>query len=210
MADALTWIGAVGGLVGGGAGLIFGLVSWRQSRSSNKIAHDARELAKSGHRLSTEANELSQESNRIAEAARDLAKEANSFSRRSEARETEVNDVRWVGCWEQPGRYLLTNRGKDEALQVNATVTVDGEEAHVRTESVPGGESISFNFPGAHAQYLREQREIAAYERTVAANRFAHYPIHMASNIFERVVWVTPLGKERLHDIKSPITDLGE
>ncbi|MBH0121526.1 hypothetical protein I0Q12_19235 [Rhodococcus sp. CX] len=210
MSDVLAWIGAIGGLLGGGAGLGFGVSGFVQSRRANKIAQDARDFAESGHQLSSDANDLSREANRIAVDARQLAEEANTISMRAEARETEINDVRWVGAWKEPGRYILTNRGQDEAIGVNATVTVDGEEAHRRVDSVPAGGYLAFELPGARDQFRREQAEIAAYNRHTAAGRYAVYPIHMANTILERVVWVTPLGKERIHDIQSPISNLGE
>lgn len=210
MADALAWVGAVSGVVGGGAGLTFGLVAFFQARTSNKLAQDARDLAQRGEQLGAEANDLARESNRVAVDARELAEEANTISRRGEARETELHDVRWVGHWEQPGRYVLTNKGEHEALRVNATVTVDGEEAHLRADSVPGKQSLVFDLPRARDQLLRERRELAAYNRRAARGEVGDFPLHLPNAIFERVVWVTPLGKERIHDVKSPISDLGE
>ena len=210
MSDVLAWIGAIGGLLGGGAGLGFGVSGFVQSRRANKIAQDARDFAESGHQLSSDANNLAREANRIAVDARQLAEEANTISMRAEARETEINDVRWVGAWKEPGRYILTNRGQDEAIGVNATVTVDGEEAHRRVDSVPAGGYLAFELPEARDQFLREQHQLRAAERHAAAGRYGHFPIGRAATILERVVWETLLGKERVHEIQSPISDLGE
>lgn len=209
MESTLLWLGAVGGLLSGICALIFGALAFKQSKAANLLAQHAADTAKRGEELGAEANELAAESNRIAVDARQLAEEANTISTRAEMRDTEVNDVRWVGRWEHPGRFLLTNRGEDEAFRVKAAVTVDGEEATASSDSVAGGESLVFEFPRARDQFNRQRHEIQRYNQASARGDWnAQFPIHLANTMFERVVWVTQLGKERVHDIKSPIRAL--
>ncbi|ORM18308.1 hypothetical protein [Prescottella equi] len=209
MESTLLWLGTIGGVLSGVCALVFGILAFRHAKAANLLAQDASDTAKRGEKLGADANNLAAESNRIAVDARQLAEEANTISTRAELRDTEVNDVRWVGRWEEPGRFLLTNRGEDEALRVKAAVTVDGEEATATADSVAGGESLVFDLPGARNQFHRERAEMIRYEQAVARGDFAvPYPVAMPNTILERVVWVTKLGKERVHDIKSHLDDL--
>lgn len=213
MADLLGWVGAAGGIVGGGAGVVFGVLGLRAARIANKTAKNSSDLAERGEQIGLEANELAGEANRVAVDARELAEEANAIATRSERRETEVHDVRWEGAWEQPGRYVLTNVGEDEARLVRGRVTVDGEHADARADSVPAGGRLLFDLPGALEQFMREQDELAAWEQRVARNRSALVPemrpYPALTDILEHVVWHTALAQERTHDRKSPISDLG-
>ncbi|MFC9555541.1 hypothetical protein ACFTWF_32420 [Rhodococcus sp. NPDC056960] len=213
MDDVLAWLGAVGGVLGGGAGLTFGILALKQSKASNKLAEDARDIAQRGEQLGTEANGLARESNSIAVDARQLAEEANTISKRGELRETERHDVHWEGDWVAPGRYALTNMGDDEAFDVRAVVTVDGEQAESRANSVPGrGGQLLFELPRAAQELRREIRERRARMRTPdpygidhAASLNAH--IHTFT---ERVVWKSALGQQHVHEPKHSLGTLGD
>ena len=109
LATAFTVLGGASGFAG------LGIAFWAKydSKKSNDIARDSRQLAT--------------ESNAIAIDARDVAAEANEISLRTEQRDTESNRVAWSYTWPQPGVCEITNTGTDNALDVEVFVTADDE-----------------------------------------------------------------------------------
>lgn len=211
--QVLAWMGAIGGVLGGGAGLIFGIAAFNQSKASNKLAEKAHQVAERGEQLSTKANDLATESNGIAVDARQLAEEANTLSKRAEFRETELHDVQWEGDWEEPGTYVLTNTGEHEAFDVTATVEVDGEKQKIWVASVGEGGRLTFAFPGARQEFAQEvakkrrrELEAARSQWGIAGSGFEEY----CHTITERVLWKTQLGNPRTHDSTNNLAALGD
>ncbi|MDF3309799.1 hypothetical protein P3H15_32795 [Rhodococcus sp. T2V] len=213
MDDVLAWLGAIGGVLGGGAGLTFGILAFKQSKSSNKLAEDARDIAQRGEQLGTEANELARQSNGIAIDARQLAEEANTFSKRSELRETELHDVVWEGQWEEPGSYVLVNSGEHEALNVRATVDVDGEKMTIDAGVVGEGGRLTFLFPRARQEFSREVARKRQQEIDARRAPFGFVPTtfeQYSHTITERVLWQTQLGNPRTHEVTHKLAALGD
>lgn len=183
-------LGVIVGGVGSLAALIYAHIAYRNAKASTKIAEDSRTLAR--------------ESNEIAADARGLAEEANEFSRRSEQREIETHDVHWDGDWEYPGRYVLTKLGDDEAHNVKATVSYDGERVTQEAEVIrDSGHQLVFEFPSAVADFQREARQ---HVEDLRAARNVPYGLGVPSwgthphTVEERVHWTTPRGTPQHHE----------
>lgn len=179
---------------------------------ANEFAKNAVEVARAANEFATVANDLSRESNGIAVSAKDLAEEANTFSRRAEALETERHDVAWEGSWEGPGRWAFTNLGDDEALDVRATLTVNGERSEARADCVPAGGHIVLELPGAREELAKENRKmrrLKARGHESGSRMFPDYglqaDLHSAEMVRsmhafeERLVWVSQLGRQRTY-----------
>lgn len=214
--QVLAWVGAVGGVLGGGAGLLFGILAFNQSKASNKLAEKAHQVAERGEQLSTKANDLAAESNGIAVDARQLAEEANTLSKRAEFRETELHDAQWEGDWEEPGSYVLTKTGQHEAFEVTATVEVDGVKETIAAGSVSEGGKLTFSFPRARQQFAQEVREKRQRDLRAAESPYGRFGIgstgmeERCHTITERVLWKTQLGNPQTHETTNHFAALGD
>lgn len=182
------------GAIFGGIGAIVGLIALY-------YAHNAKSDANAGKGLAVEANDLARESNTIATDAKQLAAEANDISRRGEARDTERHDVHWEGDWDQPGVYILTKLGADEACYVKATVTYDDERITKTADTITNeGHQLVFKFHTAAADFQREVAEHTRRKRQDDAYRIAggSWGMH-PHRVEERVEWTTPQGNPKLH-----------
>lgn len=199
--DAVDWIALIGGavgVVGGIAGVIGAIASF----NSNKIAKGARQDSKTANEFAAEANGISREANRIAVGANEISEESKLILKRSEAIQTERNDVDWEPSWEGPGKLVLTNGGQDEALGVKATVWVDGTKFDASAERVSGrGGRIEINPADLGHRFINEvlqtRRETGTSPLNIDQSMFLQ--IHVAF----RVVWSTPLGQHRERESKS-------
>ncbi len=212
MADIATWIGAVGGA----GGMIAGSVALVYAHIGKRAAQESGELARSVEESAREAVGLARESNGIAVDAKQLAEEANSIAARSEARDTERNDVHWQLDWKDPGAFELINAGRDEALNVHAVVRVDDWEQVQTAESVPGGGRLAFFLPEARQEFLcevakRRARRVAHQQSAFMAPAAAwESPAEFLHSVSRRVSWETPLGKQCVHDPKPALSNLGD
>ncbi|WP_067671779.1 hypothetical protein [Nocardia miyunensis] len=119
-------------------------------------------------RVAIQSKQESGKANQTSEQALGVANEANTIAYRSEARETERHDVDWGWDWAGPGFLVLTNTGDDEAREVRADMTVDGETVTAREDAVPGrGGDLRFRFPLAAARRADEVRKRQEYEREI-------------------------------------------
>lgn len=204
----IVW-GDAGGLVGAATGIAALVVSVQ----GNRKAREANKTAKDGNTLATAANQLSHEANQIARGANDLATEANQLAQHQDQRDSARHDVRWEGDWTGPGRYTLSRRGDDVALDVVARVVVDDEEAVVRVARVEAGESITLDFPRARLTFAREQREhreTSGYEPSLAIP-VPYDPLRFSMHVIEEwVQWKTELGAERDHTQEHRLSALGD
>jgi hypothetical protein len=185
-------IGSIAGIVA----LIYAHIAYTGSKESTRIANEGRDLA-------VEANDIARQSNTIATGAREIAQDANEISRRGEARETERHDVHWEGDWDQPGRYVLTKLGDDEACYIKATITYDDEKVTKTVESIRGsGQQLVFEFPTAVADFRREAADHTR-QLQVASNATFNLGVpwgqHLHS-VVERVEWTTPQGNPKLFE----------
>lgn len=184
---------------------------------AERVAKASRQLAERANQLSTESRNLAAESKRLAVEANELSEEANTLSRRTEARETERDDVVWEADWPAPGRYVLTNRGQDEAVRVRATIDVDGEELVAAAERVGPGGTLTLNFPRSLQERTRRAEELRRKldpEPTLADTwrvRVPYYHLPQSDWQLEsgRITWETPLGQHRARDLQVSPTDLG-
>jgi hypothetical protein len=139
------------------------------------------------------ANRHAERSARAAEKSADEARRSVDIAARSEARHLERNDVEWDSRLVD-GVWTITNMGEDDALEVVAVVTVDGERLvqEVGTVDGPGG-VIEFD--------LRERIAAVQEENTRDMSRAAKAGIvHIASSkvmVGDRLLWVTPAGAPR-------------
>jgi hypothetical protein len=202
--DNATLIGVVG-IVVGGIGAATGIMAIGYALVAKGAADEANQIAGDSKNLAGEANNLARESNTIAVDARQLAEEANTYSHRAEARETERHDVHWDGEWEQPGTYVITKRGDDQAHDVKATVTADGEEVIVTADLLTDdGAILVFEFPNVAAAFRAEVRERA--RRPPAPFGMGQtWGLH-AHFVTERVVWTTRLNAPQLHTSDRSLT----
>lgn len=216
MADTLSYVIGGVGAAAGVVGFVSSLRANRLSKRSHKLAQDAVEEARAANEFAAVANDLSRESNGIAVGAKDLAEEANTLSRRSEALETERHYVAWEGGWEGPGRWVYTNIGHDEAIEVRASLTVDGEKAEARADRVPAGGQIVLELPRAVEALEVERRELRRLKaRAGQRGPYGHLDFGADAELRaaefnggmhwfeERVVWVSELGKQHTHVPKA-------
>ena len=182
--DASTWIG-VWSAIGIGLGSLavgtIGLVK----------AHQAKGAA--------------DEANRIAVRANDIAGEANDIAKRGELRQSEKHDVDWDCGWRKPGIYVLTNAGRDVALNVRIRITVAGvtEAADVKRVE-PAGEVI-LEIPNALALWRTDEAERETFERGRKAQSgvygsFIVPPMSLGHAIRDYVMWTTELDTPKYHD----------
>lgn len=205
--NTLTRVADIAGLIVGSIGtaagiaaLIYAHVANRNARESTRIANDSKGLAEV-------ANELARESNTIATDARQLAEEANQISHRGEARDTERHDVHWDGDWKQPGVYILTKLGNDQARDVRATVTYDGERVIQTAELMANeGDHLAFQFPTAVADFRREVAEHIRHKQQSDAYAISGLWGAHPHRVEERVEWTTPQGTPKLHEDTAPLT----
>lgn len=223
--DNATLIGVVG-MVVGGIGAATGIIAVAYAHVAKTAAEKANEIAGDSKTLAGEANTLARESNTLAADARRLAEEANTYSHRAEARETEGHDVHWDGEWERPGIYVLTKRGDDEAHNVKATVTCEGEEVTVTADQITeDGSSLEFDFPlvaagfqaEARARMAKRDRERRQRERepygelllplSAGISSWQSPDMHFLS---QRVTWMTSLDAPKIHTDDRVLTTFDE
>lgn len=198
----------------------FASVVWavHATRGSNKSAQDAIDKAETANQLSAEANVIAEDSKSIAVDSRKIGEEALAVAQRSELRQSDTSNIHWECDWEEPGIYLITNRGDDEALDVRIILTVDEEKIRSDHESIPGGSSVKIECPQARATYLQEVRahraKIRDYQSNPMRNRMYipepttfEYQFH---SIHERIDWSTQAGNARFHDEGYPMGYLGD
>ncbi len=197
--DAVAIIGCLIGAVG----LVYAHLAYLAAKKSNQGSQRA-------EHLSAEAVCIARASNRIAVEANEAAQETNAIGARSEARETKRHDVRWDGDWPAPGRFVLTNRGEHEALDVKASIAVDGDEVKVRADTVPPGGELTFEFPRVayNIEYTRLQR---ATERRTPLSEFLRPPGEGHVYLWRDIVWYTALGRQQIdRSEQSEMYDLSE
>lgn len=199
--EVADWVALIGGAIGtlGGIAGILGAIA---SFNSNKIAKGAREDSKTANEFAAEANGISREANCIAVNANEISEESKLILKRTEAIQTERNDVDWEPSWEGPGKLVLTNGGQDEALGVKATVWVDDMKFEASTERVSGrGGRIEITPADLGHRFIDEvlqtRRETGTSPLSIDQSMFLQ--IYVAF----RVVWSTPLGQHRERESKS-------
>lgn len=196
-----TVIGGLSGLAGFGIAICSKFYSQR-----------ANELAKRSNQRASESVTLAKESNRIAVDARELAQEANAISSRAEARDTEPNYVSWDYHWKDSATCYIFNTGQQEALDVVATVAVDGEYlAHPAVDIKPGhGVAISLpvllsklrndveEFRAKYGAYLRRKDAFEARQSEFGpvVPFLEMEPIHtpLKFDVIVTIQWRSPLG----------------
>ncbi|MGP9782579.1 hypothetical protein ACT3UQ_08975 [Glutamicibacter sp. AOP12-B1-11] len=197
------------------AAVIFAVCS---SRSSDKLAQKAIEKANTANQLSTDANIIAEDSKRIAIDSREIGKEALTVAQRADLRQSDTSNIHWECDWEEPGIYVITNRGDDEARDVRIILTVDEEKIRSDHKTIPGGSNVKIECPQARATYLREIRahraKIRDYQTNPLRNRMYisepttfEYQLH---SIHERIDWSTQAGNARVHDESYPMGYLGD
>jgi hypothetical protein len=193
-AAVLSAIAAVCAVI---ATLVIGVFSIVLVRRANDAAKDANRIAKEALQKSQRALEISGKANEIAVDANDIstrsnaiAVEANEISQAGRDRETERNDVDWIGGWARPGVYEMKNDGQDPAHSVRATVTVDGVSETVERESVASGEVFELRFPTAAAAFVKEERDRAARARDISSGS-PFGGVSMAA------FYTSPVGRQR-------------
>lgn len=197
----------------------FASVVWavHATRGSNKSAQDAIDKAETANQLSAEANVIAEDSKSIAVDSRKIGEEALAVARRTELRESDTSNIHWEGDWKEPGTYVITNKGDDEALNVRIILTVDEEEIRFTQESIPGGGCVEIECPQARTAYFRELREYRSKKRAfeqgggmrnfmMPVNAF-EYSSHY---IGERINWVSSTGKPGVHDESYSLSSLGD
>jgi hypothetical protein len=196
-------IAAIGGLTGIGSLVI--------AARANRIAQQSREDARRANQIALDANIISAEANGIAVNANKFAEEANTIARLQDARTSERNDVVWDGNWPEPGRYVLTNNGQDEAIRVHTVVAVDGNEKQAVSDHIGPGESLIFAFEAAANQIdnkVKQRRRENAERPFGLATNGLHY-LEFGVGVSYRVTWVTHLGTPHVDKSKVIISDLG-
>lgn len=197
----------------------FASVVWavHATQGSNKSAQNAIDKAEAANQLSAEANVIAENSKSIAVDSRKIGEEALAVARRTELRESDTSNIHWEGDWKEPGTYVLTNKGDDEALNVRIILTVDQEEVRCAEESIPGGGSVEIECPQARSTYLREVREYRtkkrAYEQGGRMSQFMMPPNTLEYThhyIGERIDWISRTGKPGVHDEGYSLSSLGD
>lgn len=206
----------IAGLIVGGIGSIAGVVALvyahianANAKAANRNAKESTRIANDSNALAVKANDLSKQSNNIALGARELAQEANDIRRRGEARETERHDVHWDGDWEEPGVYVLTKLGSDEARDLTATVVYDGERMTQTADLMVGDDRrLVFQFPTAARDFRDEVRERQRQQDTADP-----YSLRSAMSwglkphwVVERVEWSTRQGNPKLHEGEASLS----
>ncbi|OFK62637.1 hypothetical protein HMPREF2808_10930 [Corynebacterium sp. HMSC078A10] len=208
VSSLFTVLSGVTGLVG------VGLAAWSKLDSKR-----ANEIAQRSEQKAVESLAVAKESNSIAVDARELAEEANAISSRAEARDTEVNNVSWKDDWVDPSTCRLTNTGQDKALNVVATVVVDGEHLTHPTVDLAPGEDIRISLPELleklrrnKAEFDAEQQAYRARQAKLAATGLGpsfsvgiapiHFPLKF--DVTVTIQWRTPLGKQLERIIEHP------
>lgn len=197
----------------------FASVVWavHATRGSNKSAQKAIDKAEAANQLSAEANVIAEDSRSIAVDSRKIGEEALAVAHRTELRESDTSNIHWEGAWKEPGIYVLTNKGDDEAVNVRIILTVDQEEVRCAEESIPGGGSVEIKCPQAREAYLRELRDYKskkrAYEQGGGMSRFMMPPNTFEYGqhyIGERVDWVSKANRPGVHDQSFGLSMLGD
>lgn len=206
----------VAGLIVGGIGSIAGIVALvyahianSNAKAANLNADESTRIAKDSNALAVEANDLSKQSNNIALGARELAQEANDIRRRGEAREIERHDVHWDGDWDEPGIYVLTKLGSDEARDVTATVVYDGERL-IRTADLMVGDNrrLVFEFPTAARDFREEVRQRQRQQDMTDPHGLGT-SLSWGLNphgVVERVEWSTRQGNPKLYESEATLS----
>lgn len=193
------------------------LFAVHSSRSAGKLAQKAIEKADTANQLSTDANVIAEDSKRIAIDSRVIGEEALAVAQRSDLRQSDTSNIHWECDWEEPGVYLVSNRGDDEARDVRIILTVDEEKIRSDHKTIPGGGSVKIECPQAKATYMREIRayraKVREYQTNPLRNRFPipeptpfEYQFH---SIHERIDWVTQADNSRVHDESYSMSYLG-
>ncbi|WP_313548995.1 hypothetical protein [Corynebacterium sp.] len=202
--DIATFFTVVSG-VASAAALVIAIWAKFDSQKSNKIAERSHEAA-------VESNGLARDANRVAVDARELAEEANTISRRAEARDTEPNLVSWDYSWINSATCQIINTGEHEALDVSATVAVDGEYVTHPTVNVEGSGTIEVFLPKLANKIHRHTLEFKAEQQQFFDRSTGPYgPIGMPPielplmlDVVVTIQWLTPLGKPRERIIQDP------
>jgi hypothetical protein len=199
-----TWWGVAAAGAAGVGGLVVGVIGITQARAARKLAADA-------NRTAEDAVAVAREANTISVGANDLSAEANAISRQVADRDIEDHDVRWNCDWEGPGQYALRNAGKHTALEVDATVVIDGEERSWTFPRIQPGNRISFSFPEAAAETARRKKaeKKRQSQSSVPADVLRFMPPSFTPPVFasihEHIRWKTALGKPMEHDKNYPM-----
>ncbi|WIV44505.1 hypothetical protein [Glutamicibacter nicotianae] len=197
----------------------FASVVWavHATKGSNKSAQDAIDKAEAANQLSAEANVIAEDSKSIAVDSRKIGEEALAVARRTELRESDTSNIHWEGDWKEPGTYVITNKGDDEALNVRIILTVDEVEIRCSEESIPGGGCVEIDCPQAKNTYFRELSEYRskkrAYEQGGGMSQFMMPPNTLEYThhfIGERIDWVSRAGKPGVHDQSYGLSSLGD
>lgn len=139
------------------------------------------------------ANEHAARSAAAAETAAAEATRSVDIAERSEARQTERNDVVWESALVD-GAFTITNTGEDDALDVVAIFTVDGERHVQEAGTVLGrGGSIKFDLNDTIST-MRESNSRRI--QSAARSGIAYFPSSKLM-IGDRVLWVTAAGVPR-------------
>lgn len=158
----MDWIGSAGVIVA----LAFGIVAWLQGRAAGRRAERADEKAE---RLEQRFTGLVGDVEAIKSAAvqtRELAEDANEIARGAAMGVHESHYVEWHGQWESHA-YVLTNGGRDEALNVRGSVTIDGYERDLDAQRVGPGDQVRLDFH----EVVQKLTEEASERRARAARR---------------------------------------
>ncbi|QRY61505.1 hypothetical protein JVX90_13895 [Gordonia sp. PDNC005] len=155
MADALGWIGAVGGTVGavtGLAGIYFGQIGKKTGEKAQRTAETANETA-------AEAVRIAREANRIAVEANDLASDANTISKDALAVASDQLDYAWVLKVEDDGSAIVINDCAHIAVGATVVVDVNGEVQATRCgENVAAFKQLSLDATRAFEKHIEEVR----------------------------------------------------
>jgi hypothetical protein len=146
--------------------------------------------------LAAGANTPARKSDAFVTSAPGFVGKARTYSDRPEPRETEHHDVQWDGEWEQPGTYIITKRGIDEAHTVTATVMYPDHSTTAATELMSeDGAILVFEFADLWAEFQADerirQRLRQASEGSVVS---PPAPPRWFYLVDEHITWTTKLG----------------
>lgn len=150
----MDWIG----WTGVGVAVLFGVVACVQGCAAGRRAKSADEKAE---RLETQFTALGIDVEAISGAAvrtRQLAEDANEIARGALVGVQESHDVDWDAKW-QGDSYVLTNLGRDGALQVRGFVQIDKAKHEVAVERVAGGEFFGLDFRELVQEHRARQKQ---------------------------------------------------
>lgn len=185
----MEWIGWIGIVVA----VLFGVVAWLQGHAAGRRAKGADEKAE---RLEKRFTALAGDVETVKGAAvqtRQLAEDANKISRDALMGVQESHDVEWRGDWEGES-YVLTNIGRDEALNVRGSITINQSERRFDTERIGPGEEVRLDFAEVVRQCAKEARERRARSR---GGPFGAYPTYEPAGLYDPYVWIRVLWKSQ-------------